>query len=152
MKAQVKTKEQLIQEGWKDGVYKVPNRSYYVEGMYKGKSLNPEFQISTYEKRLLGQEVLIIDAVLENENPRFKVQMKDYETWLKWPMFVDDPGMDRSKFKNPKVDVITVGMGKIEIIENAIVNFDCGHRKMTVEKVYELMDVLKAHLPKRKKK
>jgi hypothetical protein len=154
MKALIKSKEQLVAEGWKEGNYKNPNRTYYNSGMFLGKSLNPEASLTTFEMRVLGKEVDIIDGELTGDNPRFKVLCEDYTTTLQWRLFVQDFGTKLPNFSKPGFETITIkGHGEIKVYDNGLVNFDCGYKKMTREVVLDVMDKLLIALkPKKAKK
>lgn len=143
MKALLKTKEQLQAEGWKQGAYKHPNSAFHRMGWYLGPSRYPDAALSEFEaSRLCGKEVLIIDAQLKGESPRFEVQLIDYVTWISWRLFAVEPGVEMPTFCRPiRQEVRVLDHGTVILYpELGYMEADCGFRKMRFDRARELLE------------
>ena len=132
----IKSKEQLIKEGWRHGKF----RHVSQRGLVYGTAQNPEAYISYWEEvKVLGKNVQIIEAKLEGSCPKFRVQLDDYTTWVSWHVFEKPPGTRRPN--TPGVEIKSIKSGeKIYYFEHTgKFKFDCGYRTLSSKDLVKIM-------------
>lgn len=135
MKVQIKSKEQLLAEGWIVGGYRTPNRSGY--GIFSPHPKNPEHLLTEWQMgHLLGKEAEIVNYEMKEANPTYQVKCQNHTSWVPWkviqnPLGLTGPKISRKEIKFP--------MGEVTIINGHFFKFDCDMSEMTKEQVQQVI-------------
>jgi hypothetical protein len=125
MKVKLKTKVQLIKEGWAGRILFGRRNKY---GFILGKAKEPIAHISEYQLRHLGKTARVSDVDLEREEPRVLLKVGLHRSWYPWQILTDSKFIENWKDRSKKKDF---GFGKVKREADGDFDFSCGLSTMS---------------------